>query len=74
MEFFAKSKETIIQFIWKGKKPKIAYNKLVQNIASGGLGLCDLKAKDVALKINWIKKSYVQESAPFWVKAAGVTL
>ena len=56
-EFFQKA---ITTFIWKGKKPRIAYNRLMQSIQDGGLQLTDLESKEKALKIIWIKK-YIQE-------------
>ena len=55
--FFKKAKEIIVKFIWKNKKPKIAYDKLIQKIQHGGLKLIDLKTKEIALKTKWIKKS-----------------
>ena len=43
-------------FLWEGKKAKIAYSVLLGNKVDGGLGLCDLDKKDQALKMQWIFK------------------
>ena len=39
----------IINFIWKGKKPKIRYDMMISQKKSGGLRLVDMKAKHMAL-------------------------
>ena len=53
-EKVVKSVENIIRdFLWNGKKAKIAY-KIMQNPKSqGGLNLVDLRNKDIALKATW---------------------
>ena len=56
-EFFATAKKIVTEFIWKGAPTRIAYNKLVQQISQGGMGLTDLRTKEIALKTSWIKKS-----------------
>ena len=38
-------KQIVVDFIWDGKPPKIAYNVLVQSIEDGDLKLVDLKAR-----------------------------
>ena len=43
------------EFIWNGKKSKIALNILKLPIDCGGCNLVDLKQKDKALKISWVK-------------------
>ena len=48
-------KQKVIKFIWKGAKPKISYDTLIQEKKNGGLGLSDLKVKDKSLKIGWIQ-------------------
>ena len=43
----------IRDFLWNGKKAKIAY-KILQNPKNqGGLNLCNLEKKDIALKATW---------------------
>ena len=43
------------QYLWKGKR-RIARKTLIKSKLQGGLRLFDLKTKQAALKINWIKK------------------
>ena len=43
----------IRKFLWGGKKSKIAYNILQNPKKEGGLGLVNLRKKDVALKATW---------------------
>lgn len=42
---FKEYKNIATQFLWSGKKPKIAYNNLIQDIPSGGLKLADLQTR-----------------------------
>ena len=42
-------------FIWNGRKPKIAYEKLQNTKKLGGMNLVDFGIKDDSLKISWIK-------------------
>ena len=44
----------ITDFIWKGKKPKIAYRTLTKSREQGGIRLVDLSAKQESLRIRWI--------------------
>lgn len=46
----------IVEFLWDGKKPKIAYRKLILNYKQGGLNLCDLYTKNKAMKLSWVPK------------------
>ncbi len=55
-EQFKEYKEVILDYIWNGKRPKISYDILIGKREQGGLKLCDLKMKDRALKIQWIKR------------------
>ena len=41
------------EYLWGGKKAKIAYNILQNNKKEGGLGLIDLKRKDASMKATW---------------------
>ena len=43
----------IREFLWNGKKAKIAYKILQNPKYSGGLNLVNLKNKDIALKATW---------------------
>ena len=40
-------------FLWNGKKSKIAYRVLQNSKNQGGLNLMDLKRKDISLKATW---------------------
>ena len=56
--FFQRYRQLIQNFLWKGKIPKIGYNKLVQNYDQLGLKLIDLELKNYTLKaacpIRWL--------------------
>ena len=45
-------KQDIVHFLWKGAKPKVAYDYLVMTKDEGGAGLVDLIARDKAIKIT----------------------
>lgn len=46
----------ITDFIWNGKKPKVAYNTLILPIPQGGLGLMDLRTRVKVSSIQWIRR------------------
>lgn len=48
-------KNIATSFLWSGKKSKIAYNNLIQDIPSGGLKLADLETRIHTSHISWIK-------------------
>ena len=56
MEFYKSYKERIMNFIWDGKIPKIAYDKLIQDYDKLGLKLVDMNLKGQALKAAWVTK------------------
>ena len=68
-DFFEKAKRIITQFIWNNKKPKIAYDKLIQPINKGGLRLANLETKEKALKVSWVKKAQNNENK-LWKRIA----
>ena len=55
------------EFIWKGKKPKIALYTLTKNKHQGGIRLVDITAKQDSIRIGWIfrleKDLFLQECA-----------
>ena len=55
-EQFKEIKKIIVQFVWSGKKSRIAYSKLIQPYDQGGLKLVDIKAKNASLKAAWVHK------------------
>ena len=42
-------------YLWGGKKAKIALRTLQKSKRDGGLGLCDIRAKQASLKVGWIQ-------------------
>ena len=54
-QFFTRFNQLCLDFIWRGKKAKIARNILAASKEHGGAGMIDLKIKDKALKISWIQ-------------------
>lgn len=46
--------DNIRQFLWNGSRPKIALEKLHNPKEYGGLKLVDIRAKDRALKCQWV--------------------
>ena len=68
-EQYAKIKDTVVKFIWEGKRPKIAYQSLIQAVPQGGLKLIDAKIKNDSCKIKWVQK-LLDESTPFWKSIA----
>ena len=49
-------KALILDFLWDGSTPKIAYSTLIQGIEKGGLKLVDLELKVKSLCITWVKR------------------
>lgn len=43
-------------FLWDGKRSKIAYHSIIQDIKNGGLKLMDLSCRKKANHIGWIKR------------------
>ena len=60
---FSEIKEMVLDFIWEGKRSKIAYSTLIQPINNGGLGLIDVENKCKGLNMNWIKRFCTQEGS-----------
>ena len=52
-EYFDRVQESIKTFLWQGKRPKIAYTKLIQDYSNGGLKLVDIACKNKAMKVSW---------------------
>ena len=45
-------------FIWGGKRPKVAHNTLIASYEDGGLKSVDIVAKIRALRLSWISRLY----------------
>ena len=46
----------VLDFLWDGKPPKVAYKTLIQPIERGGLKLCDVESKIMSVKVSWVKR------------------
>ena len=67
-EKIVQSFESIIsQFIWAGKRAKIALRTLQSAKEIGGLELVDLRKKDIALKCSWVQILHKEKSYAKWV-------
>lgn len=51
----AETKKIITQFLWDGKRSKVAYNLMVQPIDKGGLRLADLESRIQASDLSMIR-------------------
>lgn len=49
-------KKIIVHFVWNGRKPKIAYDTLIQEVSLGGLRLADLGLRTSVAKMTWIRR------------------
>ena len=61
-EILVKYRKTVQEFLWQGKRAKIAYNKLCQSYEQGGLKLIDLELKNYAMKAKWMQVDKLQDS------------
>ena len=68
-QVIAEVKDIIVDFLWDGKPPKIAYNVLIQSIKKGGVKLIDFESKVNALKIGYVKR-LLDNSLGKWKSAA----
>lgn len=56
-------KRIILDFFWNGKRGKVAYNLLIQDIADGGIKLPDLNIRIQTIHLYWIKFMWNQQSS-----------
>ena len=63
-EYMTQLQNSIVQFVWAGKKPKISFDILSSPKEHGGMRLCDVQRKHRAVLIQWIlnlqKDSYLR--------------
>ena len=59
--FVNKVNVEIENFIWNNKRPKIARDILCNSKYDGGMGLVNIRAKQTALLLNWVKHYYLFE-------------
>ena len=55
-QVYKEVKDIIIDFLWDGSTPKIAYSTLIQGVERGGLKLADLELKVKSFSISWVKR------------------
>ena len=72
-KFFKDTERMIKDFLWQGKRPKIALKRLSLPYEEGGLKLVSLYEKNIAMKIKWLEKFW-KEKESCWVKTAGQIL
>ena len=54
-----------INFIWKGKKPKVKYSTLIQDKLLGGISLPDLEARLKTQRLVWVKRLLCGDFKPW---------
>ena len=59
--YLEKIEKSCVNFIWNGRKSKIALKKLQNAKHLGGLGLTNFANKDKALKLQWVKTIHENE-------------
>lgn len=55
-QLFKEYRKIITDFIWNGRKPKVAYSTLILPIAQGGLNLMDLAARVKVSSLQWVRR------------------
>lgn len=59
-------KKNILDFLWSFKKPhRLRYSKIILSKWNGGLGLIDIKTKNIALKASWVPRILKSENQFF---------
>ena len=53
----------IMNYLWRGRPPKVKAKVLCQSIAEGGLGAVDTLAMYASLKLSWIRRSLNSKAA-----------
>ena len=54
--------QTINNYLWKNRKPKILLKVLQLPVTGGGLGLIDICKKDIAMKVQWVKRMIKEDN------------
>ena len=54
--------QTINNYLWKNRKPKIPLKVLQLPVTDGGLGLIDIRKKDIAMKVQWVKRMIKEDN------------
>uniref|UniRef100_A0A672R4V8 Reverse transcriptase domain-containing protein n=1 Tax=Sinocyclocheilus grahami TaxID=75366 RepID=A0A672R4V8_SINGR len=61
-------KKCFLDFLWKGKPARIAYNTLIGAEGEGGLGLMDIEQRKNSLRVKIIKMYLDEENKVEWKK------
>ena len=64
--------EMIRDFMWDGRNPApVSLDAMCRPVIEGGLGLLDVKARNTAIEIMWVKRYLtLSEDRPLWALAA----
>lgn len=62
---FPEFKKIMVDFLWSGKRSKIAYALLIQDIDHGGLNLPDLLDRVSTSLISWIRNLWRHQDSPW---------
>ena len=57
----------IMNFVWRGRPPKVARDILCQTIQNGGLNAIDVEKFCFSLKLSWARKIF-QNDEPIWMR------
>lgn len=55
----------VVDFLWSGRKSKIAYATLIQDTDLGGLGFPDLESHIATSLLAWITKLWFDPDPPW---------
>jgi hypothetical protein len=68
--------QIIHDYLWKdGSSPRIALEILCQPIERGGINLLDIKARNKAIELTWLKAYLdLSPSRPTWAKITDLTI
>lgn len=61
---YSEFKNIVTDFTWNGKRSKVAYNVLIQEIVCGGLKLPDLQTRVQVIHLKWIRYMWDNQNSP----------
>lgn len=59
-------KQCVLNFIWEGKPPRIAYNVLIGETEKGGLGLIDPEIRKKSMRVKVVKRFLNKDFKAEW--------
>lgn len=62
-QVFKEYRKIITDFIWNGRKPKVAYSTLILPVAQGGLHLMDLEVRVKVSSLQWVRRLIMKPSS-----------